>query len=205
MLKDTGQIVYIRASLTKQHNLVLSKWQWCSTAGKVTADLAVSNSIMHYTAAQTKPQNQPTQNYVLTHTARYFNLVLNAVFHPSLPCLVPPLSPYPTFADFSAPFCHSTASGCCCCCCRCCRPFPLFRCCMDAGEMLIWHPSIWRHSLPVCQVHRPLGTHYEHPHLSAAASEGWTRNALKLLTIFRKLDNIRLRRTAGINYSSTRR
>ena len=40
---NPGQVVYIRASVTKQYNLVPANGRWCSTSGEVTAGLAESN------------------------------------------------------------------------------------------------------------------------------------------------------------------
>ena len=38
-----GQVVYTRASVTKQYNLVVANGRWCSAAWEVTASLAESN------------------------------------------------------------------------------------------------------------------------------------------------------------------
>jgi len=40
---NLGQVVHTNVPVTKKYNLVLTKGQWCSLAGKVTAGLAESN------------------------------------------------------------------------------------------------------------------------------------------------------------------
>ena len=40
---NPGQVVYSRASVTKQYNLVPANAQWCLVAGEVTTGLAESN------------------------------------------------------------------------------------------------------------------------------------------------------------------